>query len=131
MNSQPKRIVLVEEDAVLRDITAFRLELLGYWITQQESAEDALTYLQRELPDLVIVGHFLPGMQGADFIERLSTDLRTSQVPVLFLSPNSGLDDVQKAFNAGAKDYLVTPFDPVVLEQKVSRLVDRKQLALA
>ena len=117
-------VLLIEQEPTLREVTTFRLELLGYQVVALESAEEALAWLQEELPRLVVVGHFLPGMDGADFIDRLSNDVRTSELPVMYLSPNSELDDVQRAFNAGADEYLVTPYDPIVLEQKVDRLAE-------
>jgi PleD family two-component response regulator len=48
--------------------------------------------------------------------------VQTSEVPVMVISTNSDLEDVQKAFNAGADEYLVIPYDPLVLEAKVERL---------
>lgn len=115
-------VLLIEEDPTLREVTRFRLQLLGYQVFALESAEEALDWINGELPDVVIVGHFLPGISGADLIDRLSNDVRTSELPVMFLSPNSDLPDVQRAFNAGADEYLVTPYDPLVLERKVDRL---------
>ena len=65
---------------------------------------------------MIIVDQFLPGMDGIEFLNRLSNDMRTSEIPVMFLSTNSDLEDVQKAYNAGADEYLVIPYDPIVLE---------------
>jgi DNA-binding response OmpR family regulator len=115
-------ILLVEEDVTLLEITAFRLELLGYEVVTQESAEQALEWLNTQLPSLIIVDQVLPGMDGIDFINRLSNEVQTSEVPVMVISTNSDLEDVQKAFNAGADEYLVIPYDPLVLEAKVERL---------
>ena len=122
MSDETKRILLIEEDATLLEITAFRLELLGYQVITQQSAEDALAWLNSELPDLILLDQFLPDMDGVDLLNRLSNDMRMSEVPVMLLSAKADLDDVQKAFNAGADDFLVTPYDPVVLEEKVDRL---------
>lgn len=122
MARETPSILLIEEDPTLLDITAFRLELLGYEPIKAESAEKALEWLHQELPTLVIVDQFLPGMDGVELLNRLSNDVRTSDVPVIFLSVNSDLDDVQRAYNAGADEYLVIPYDPVVLEAKVERL---------
>ena len=116
------RILLIEEEPVLLEITAFRLELLGYEVVTKESAEAALEWLNSELPDVLLLGHYLPGMDGIDLINRLSNDTRTANLPVMLLSANSDLDDVQKAYNAGADEFLVTPYDPAVLEQKVQGL---------
>lgn len=123
MADKNNHILLIEEDPTLAEITSFRLELLGYAVTTLHSAEDALGWVADQLPDLVIIGQFLPGMDGVDLLNRLSNDVRTAEIPAMLLSPNSELDDVQKAFNAGADEYLVTPFDPQTLEQKVSQLV--------
>jgi CheY-like chemotaxis protein len=122
MADKQKQILLIEEDPTLAEITSFRLELLGYAVTVLHSAEEALIWLGEHLPELLIIGHFLPVMDGVDFLNRVSNDVRTSDIPTMLLSPNSELDDVQKAFNAGANEYLVTPFDPQILEQKVARL---------
>lgn len=122
MSAPSKRILLAEEDATLREITVFRLELLGHEVVGFQSGSDALAWLTDNLPDAVLVGHFLPDMGGLDLVDRLSNELRTAEIPIMLLSPNSELEDVQKAFNAGADDYLVTPFDPLVLERKLSRL---------
>ncbi|QDT68593.1 Transcriptional regulatory protein CseB [Planctomycetes bacterium MalM25] len=122
MNELQKTILLIEEDETLREITQFRLELLGHAVVSRASGGDALEWLASELPDAILIGHFLPDMDGLEMIDRLSNDLRTSEVPVMLLSPNAELTDVQKAFNAGADDYLVTPYDPLMLERKLARL---------
>jgi CheY-like chemotaxis protein len=116
------QILLIEEDPTLLEITAFRLQLLGYDVVTHQSAERALEWLASSLPALVIVDHVLPGMDGIEFINRLSNDVRTSEIPIMFLSTKADLDDVQRAYNAGADEYLVIPYDPIVLESKVERL---------
>jgi DNA-binding response OmpR family regulator len=123
MNGQSPQILLIEGDQTLLDITAFRLELLGYDVTTLETAERALEWLRDNLPTLVIVDHALTGIDGVEFINRLSNDTRTSEIPIIFLSTNGDLEDVQRAYNAGADEYLVIPYDPMVLESKVERLV--------
>lgn len=122
MSDNEKTILLIEEDATLREITRFRLELLGHEVVAFGSGDAGLTWLLEQLPDAIVIGHFLPDMDGVEMIDRLSNDMRTSEVPVMLLSPHAELEDVQRAFNAGADDYLVTPFDPLMLEQKLARL---------
>jgi CheY-like chemotaxis protein len=124
MSRQTTQILLVAEDPLLLEITAFRLELLGYEVVAQQSAERALEWLGNQLPTLAIVDQVLPGLDGIEFINRLSNDMRTSDLPVIFLSTNADLEDIQRAYNAGADEYLVIPYDPVVLESKVERLAN-------
>ena len=122
MSGHAPQILLIEGDSTLLETTAFRLELLGYQVTTFEAAERAIEWLRDQLPTVVIVDQVLPGMDGIEFINRLSNDTRTSDVPIMFLSTNGDLGDVQKAYNAGADEYLVIPYDPIVLEAKVERL---------
>lgn len=122
MSDKAPLVLLIEGDSTLLEITAFRLELLGYQVESRESAERGLEWLKDHIPNVVIVDHVLPGMDGIEFINRLSNDTRTSEIPIMFLSTNGDLDDVQKAYNAGADEYLVIPYDPMVLEAKVERL---------
>jgi DNA-binding response OmpR family regulator len=122
MADRSTTILLIEGDPTLLEITAFRLDLLGYQVITHDSAERAMEWISGQLPSLIIVDHVLPGMDGVEFINRLSNDTRTSNIPIMFLSTNGDLEDVQKAYNAGADEYLVIPYDPMVLESKVERL---------
>lgn len=124
MLNNRSRILVVEEEPVLLDIVAFRLELLGFEVTTKSTADDALAWLVGQTPDLAAVG-YLPDMDPVEFLNRLREDGRTSDTPVLILSANSDLDEVQQAYNAGADEYLLTPFDPLLLEQKVQILLER------
>lgn len=124
MTNEVPQILLIEEDPIVMEITSFRLELLGYEVVKKENGEEALEWLQENVPTVIVVDQFLPGIDGIELLNRLSNDVQTNEIPVLFLSTNSDLDDVQKAYNAGADEYLVIPYDPVVLESKVERLAN-------
>lgn len=126
MPATRKQVLLIEEEPALLDITSFRLELLGYEVHSETSAEGAISWLSQCLPDLVAVG-YLSDMDPVEFLNRLSDDPRTSQMPLLCLSANSDLDEVQRAYNAGADEYLLTPYDPLVLERKVQGLLTAAQ----
>lgn len=128
MAEQRKQILLVEEDALLLDVTAFRLELLGYEVVGLESAQAALDWLASNVPDLAAVGH-VADMDPTDLLNRFSDDPRTSGAPLLYLSADSDLEQVQRAYNAGADEYLLTPYDPLVLEKKIEGLLAAAELA--
>jgi CheY-like chemotaxis protein len=128
MNAGRNTILMLEEEPALLEITAFRLELLGYQVVQFTGADGALDWLASNLPDLIAVG-YLSDMDPVEFLNRISDDPRTSQCPLLFLSANSDLDEVQRAYNAGADEYLLTPYDPLVLERKVQGLLTAADLA--
>ena len=125
-------LIIVEEDELLLELSAFRLELLGYRVTRLSTGEDLIRELanRENKPDLVILDTTLPDMDGIELVHRLKSDSRTANVPVLLLSIDADLDIVQRAVIAGATDYLVIPFDPTILEQKVESVLEKsRQLA--
>jgi response regulator RpfG family c-di-GMP phosphodiesterase len=79
---------------------------------------------------LIVVGQ-VAETGPLDFLNQLSNEQRTSQIPVLYLSSSSDLDDVQKAYNAGADEFLVIPYDPMMLEKKVQGLITATALVKA
>ncbi len=122
MSLQDATILLIEEEPTLREITSFRLELLGYRVVTKVTADDANKVLQEQLPELIVVGH-VAEMESIDFLNHLSNDQRTSELPIIYLSGSADLEEVQRAFNAGADEFLVTPYDPLVMENKVEGLL--------
>ena len=116
-------LLLVEGEPLLAEITQFRLELLGYSVSHVPDAEEALTFLRKTTPNLIVVNQMLSGLDGIELVNRLSNDEQFSDLPVMVLSSNADLDNVQRAYNAGADDYLVTPYDPAILEAKVCTLL--------
>ncbi|PQO42501.1 response regulator [Blastopirellula marina] len=121
-------ILVVEDDPLMADITAFRLELLGFRVETVENADAALRICQEHSVDLVIIDLELAGLKGLELINQLQIDEATHETPILAFSTDPALDVVQKAFKAGAKDYLVTPYDPAVLEHKIARLISPEQV---
>jgi len=123
MTPEDATILLIEEEPTLLEITAFRLELLGYQVVKRETADEAATWLKEQLPNLIAVGH-VAEMESIEFLNHLSNDPRTSELPIIYLSSGTDLEEVQRAFNAGADEFLVTPYDPLVLGQKVEGLLE-------
>ena len=116
-------ILFIEEDPLLADVTGFRLELLGYEVKLVQTGEDALEAVRASAPDLMIIDLVLPDMDALDLISRFSDKAETNEIPILILSIEADLDAVQRAYNAGANDYLVAPYNPAVLEDKVETLL--------
>jgi len=122
-------ILLIEDEPVLAEVTGFRLELLGFEVETVASSEETFRATQRRMPEAIILNLGSPDMDGLALTERLSNDPRTSQIPILAISDRAGLDEVERAYAAGAKDYLVIPFNPIVLERKLGRLVQLAGIA--
>ena len=131
MSHETSELLLVLHESLTTDVAAFRLRLLGYEVDVVASAEQALTKLETTEPDMLIVDSNLPGISGLELIIRIRRDERTRNTPVLVCSGESSLDVVNKAFFSGADGYLLTPFDPAVLESKVESLLNERQGTLS
>lgn len=128
-DSSGAKLLLVQAEPVLAELTAFRLELLGYQIQLVRTGGEATSAIQHSLPDLVIVDSSLPDGDGIEWIARVRGDYGADQLPVLVFSLDPSLETVERGFHAGAQDYLITPFDPTVMEEKIEVLLANRNAA--
>lgn len=119
-----KTILLVDDDTLLRRSLAFNLEQAGYQVSTAASAEDALAYLQRARPDLVLLDVGLPGMDGLQALRQMR---QTSELPVIFLTARRRDLDEILGLELGADDYITKPFDPDVLLARVRAVLRRSR----
>ena len=117
------RLLLIEDDAVLRVTLARQLEADGYRVDQAKDGEEGL-FLAREYPvDLLIVDLGLPKLNGLTIVQRLRQD--GSAVPVLILTARGSWQDKVVGLEAGADDYLVKPFEYPELTARIKALLRR------
>jgi len=128
MPNQNPVVLLVVAEPLLAEITEFRLELLGFHVRTIAEANAAQVVISDGLPDLIILDAYLTEKEDLDLVERMSNDTRTSDIPLLLLSTDSDLEAVERAYQAGADDYLVIPYDPSVLEAKIETMLSERQL---
>lgn len=127
MGQKVQRILLVEPEGVLAEVTAFRLELLGYSVETVNSPAEALKKIQTMRPDVIITDLVLNDTHATGFVETLSSHEETSDIPIMVLSIDADLDLVSAAHKAGAAEFLLVPFQPEVLEAKVARLAEQSR----
>ncbi|HVF35702.1 MAG TPA: response regulator transcription factor [Candidatus Saccharimonadia bacterium] len=117
------RILLVEDEAPLRETLAARLKRDGYAVDAAGDGEEGL-YLGREVPfDLAIIDLGLPKLSGLDLVKRLRED--GARFPILILTARSSWQDKVEGLKSGADDYLVKPFHVEELLARINALVRR------
>ena len=117
------RILLVEDEAPLRETLAARLKREGFAVDAAQDGEEGL-YLGREMPfDVAIIDLGLPKLSGMDLLRALRADGR--KYPVLILTARSSWQDKVEGLKAGADDYLVKPFHVEELMARLNALLRR------
>ncbi len=95
---------------------------------ERATASEALALVGRELPDVVLLDHELPGLDGMTVLDRLRADDRLAAVPVIMLTHSSDPELLVEALRRGAHDYLRKPFDPAELDARVMAALRVKRL---
>jgi two-component system alkaline phosphatase synthesis response regulator PhoP len=129
MKEKPTILVVDDEQKVL-DLITFRLNLLGYQVITAKSGEDALALADARHTDLIILDVTMPGLDGVTVCSRLKNSEASGNIPILMLTARSEVEDVNKAMIAGADDYVVKPYDPVVLQMKIQRHLGARKVDL-
>jgi two-component system, OmpR family, alkaline phosphatase synthesis response regulator PhoP len=120
--SGPVRILVVDDDENLRRLMAAYLELEGYVVGEAKDGPSALTAIEEQDPQLVILDLMLPVIGGLDVARKIRA---TRTTPILMLTARASEDDVLRGFEAGADDYLAKPFSPKVLVARVKAVLRR------
>ncbi len=103
----PSRVLIVEDDDILRDIYTVKFEMEGFAV---DSAPDGLAGLARvaaQEPDLIILDMLMPKLGGLEFLRRFSADYGSVNIIVLVASNKSDQDLIREARSLGASDYLI------------------------
>lgn len=105
-----KKVLLIEDDTVLRENTAELLELSEYNVTMAPNGKIGLELAQKQPFDIIVCDIMMPELDGYGVLEGLSKSLDTKHIPFIFLSAKTERQDVRKGMNLGADDYITKPF---------------------
>lgn len=123
MNEAPSiRLLLVDDEATLREPLAEYLSRQGFGVTQAVSAAEARSRLLEETPDLVLLDIMMPGEDGLSLCRHL---VETKAIPTIFLTAKGEATDRIVGLEIGADDYLVKPFEPRELVARIRSVLRR------
>lgn len=122
MDTSGSKILMADDDRIVRRIVAAKLSGLGYDLTQAEDGQEALRLLQDGfVPDLVITDSLMPRMTGLELARsiRSSPDADVARLPIIMLTSRQGENDVIEGLQTGLDDYVTKPFSPDELAARV------------
>jgi DNA-binding response OmpR family regulator len=119
-----RTIVVVDDDAEMRELLRAVLESGGYRVAECGEPTEAVELVRREKPALILCDISMPGLDGYGVLRGLQSDPETACYPVVFLTAHREFIERVRAFRYGIVDYITKPFTREILLRKVSRLLD-------
>ncbi|WP_135549697.1 response regulator transcription factor [Paenibacillus cymbidii] len=119
-------VLVVDDDANIRELVRLYLEDEGIEIVQKENGIEALAYAENHASDLIILDIMMPEMDGWHLCARLR---ELGDIPLLMITAKDEPEDRIKGFRLGTDDYLVKPFNPTELVLRVKALLRRYRIA--
>lgn len=122
-----KSILLIEDNADLRENTAEILELSGFEVHTAEHGKIGVKKAMELIPDLIICDIMMPELDGFGVLFALSKHPETENIPFIFLTAKSERSDIRKGMNLGADDYLVKPFEEMELMDAIETRLKKSE----
>ena len=120
-----RQILVVEDEAPIREMIAFVLEQNGFNVIEAEDYEQAKEKLVDPLPDLVLLDWMLPGGSGIQIAKEIKRQEYTKNIPIIMLTARADEDDKVKGFEVGVDDYVTKPFSPKELIARIKAVIRR------
>ena len=121
------RVLVVEDSQTIASVVKYFLELEGFDVLIAKDGATGLEMAIREIPELVVTDYDMPGMDGASMVRALRGSRTTSNIAVLMLTGEVGVEKETQALEAGVDDYIQKPVEPKRLAARVKALLARSR----
>lgn len=115
------KILVVEDEAPIRDLISINLQLVGYEVFTAEDGIIAEEFLENQKVDLILLDVMIPGIDGFSLIEKI----KKHNTPVIFVTAKESVLDRVKGLRLGAEDYIIKPFETIELLARVEVVLRR------
>ncbi|HEY9151641.1 MAG TPA: response regulator transcription factor [Anaerolineales bacterium] len=119
------KILIAEDEPDIRDLVAFTLRFAGYEVVAANNGEEAVQKASVEFPDLILMDVRMPRMTGYDACRVMKANPELKDIPVVFLSAKGQESEIQTGLEAGAEEYLLKPFAPDQLTDRVRAILSK------
>jgi len=127
--NQDKTILIVDDEAPIRDMLRVALEMADYRCLEAEDAQQAHAIIVDEKPNLILLDWMLPGTSGIELARRLKKDELTNTIPIIMLTAKGEEDNKIQGLEIGADDYITKPFSPRELVARLKAVLRRTETA--
>lgn len=123
MTAPARRVVIVDDDVLIRETVRLTLEHEGFAVRAVEDPAAALGEIRAGRPDLVVLDLYMGGVDGREIARALKKDPATAKIPIVFFTASNEAVDVVTGLDAGAVDYIAKPVDGEVLAMKIRHIL--------
>lgn len=123
------KILIAEDERDIRDLITFTLRFAGYEVISTSNGEEAYqaAVSMEGKPDLILMDVRMPRMTGYEACQQLKANDSTREIPVVFLSAKGQESEVKTGYEAGADEYILKPFSPDQLVERIREILSRSK----
>lgn len=119
-----KRILLIEDEADIREVAALSLETVAGWeVIAAENGQAGIAMAEQHNPDAILLDVMMPGLTGPDTLLALRSSTVTRSVPVIFMTAKVQTADRKQLSELGASGIISKPFDPLTLSDQIRQVL--------
>jgi CheY-like chemotaxis protein len=123
-----KKILIIENNAATRCLFSGSLTAKGFSTIEAENGVVGIQQAQTELPDVIISNIAMPEMNGYEMLTQLRQDLQTAGIPLIFVTDKTHREDIRRAMELGADDYLTKPYTIEELLNAIAACLEKRAL---
>ncbi len=120
-----RKILVVDDDPTMVKLINVNLKLNNYAVVEANSGEQALEFVAGETLDLVVLDIMMPGVDGWEVLRRIRGNHETEEMPVILVTAKTQDSDVIRGWELGADEYVIKPFNPLLLVEVIKMVLDR------
>lgn len=120
-----RNILVVDDDPTMVKLINVNLKLNNYSVVEATSGEQALDILASDQLDLVVLDIMMPGVDGWEVLKRIRAGGDTEELPVILVTAKTQDSDVIRGWELGADEYVIKPFNPLLLVEVIKMVLDR------
>ena len=126
MGDTKRSILVIDDNEDIRQLLTLILENAGFTVFTGVDGPDGLHQTKAHKPDMILLDAMMPGLTGFEVLEKIRNDRdsKINKIPILMLTSRSSIEDIDMAIDLGATSYVVKPFRPEKLIQKVIALFE-------
>jgi DNA-binding response OmpR family regulator len=118
-----KKILIIDDEQDLVAVVKLRLEANNFLVSEAFTAKEGLKKAEEQRPDAILLDILLPDSDGYEVCQRLKSNSKTQNIPIIIFTASDLRGLAKKAINAGAIDYVIKPFEPKDILEKINKAI--------